>query len=103
MNLPHFNLSGSPESLRYGERLRPVRDWFALLGVLGVLLLLGVGWSAYTYVAVKQGEIIGNAPATEHLPVSRASLQSVEDLFAARAQEAAKYTSGAYTFVDPAK
>jgi hypothetical protein len=103
MNLPNLHFSGSPDSLKYGERLRPMRDWFALMGVLAVLLLIGIAWSAYTYGAVQRGEIIGNTPAGPDMSVNRASLQSVESLFDTRAAEAEKYKSGAYTFVDPAK
>jgi hypothetical protein len=87
----------------YGAQLKPLRDWFVILALLGVLLLVGTLWSAYTFVAVKQGDVVGTAPPVHTPGVTDASIQSVQDLFLQRAAEAEKYQSGSYSFVDPSK
>ena len=84
----------------YGERIRPARDWFVLLGISILLLLLGIGWNVFLF---NQFE---NAPATSNSVVApaqqnaSASITKVQTIFQQRATEETNYQQN-YHFVDP--
>lgn len=88
---------------RYGERLRPVRDWLVILACIAALTLASAVWNAWTFVRVANGDILGGAPPALPAPFSGASLQRLQNIFDARAAEEAKYTTGAYPFADPSQ
>lgn len=87
----------------YGARLRPYRDWFGMLVLLGLLLLAGTGLGAYTFVSVQRGEVIGTARPPVMQTLSNVSIQAVGELFTKRAGIADKYKNGTYTFIDPSR
>lgn len=90
-------------SFHYGMRLRPMRDWFILLALLVLLLLISVVWNAWYYESVR-----GEASAIDQSPTaapvfSQASVTQIQAIFADRANEEAKYQDHSYTFIDPSK
>ena len=90
-------------SYHYGMRLRPVRDWFILLGLFATLLAASALWNLWFYQGVRAGADV-TPPAGAVAPVfSQASLEALKAIFADRATEEDKYTSGAYSFIDPSR
>ncbi len=87
----------------YGTRLRPARDWFALILLVAVALIASVAWSVYTFRATISGE---NSPAVLVRPgasVNRTTFERMQQIFDTRAAEQEKYQSGAYSFPDPSR
>jgi hypothetical protein len=89
------------KTLRYGDRVRPFRDWLAVMCIVGVLLVASAGWSYLVFQKTSDGEILG-APTTALAPISTASLDTVRTVFDKRAAERMHYLSD-YRFVDPSK
>jgi hypothetical protein len=83
--------------LHYGAHLRPVRDWFVLLIIFVLFLLVSLAWNLWLFSQVTQGQQIGTASST---PDTQIPLDSVTTLFDSRAQERAHYQHD-YRFVDP--
>ena len=84
----------------YGQRIRPARDWFALLSVAIVLLIASVLWNLWLLKSVERGGTIGNEappPAFDAAPI-----ESVRALFEARSEEERRYRQE-YRFVDPSR
>jgi len=82
----------------YGDRLRPNRDWFALL-IVGALLLVGsLVWNAYLFTQLQNGKVIGSS-APVHT-ASTTSITAVQAVFKARAAEESNYQHS-YSFIDP--
>ena len=101
-NFP-FDFKHIKFSYHYGMRLRPVRDWFILLGLFVVLLIASALWNLWFYQQVRTSADAA-PPSAAALPVfSQASLEALKAIFADRAAEEAKYTEGAYTFIDPSR
>ncbi len=84
--------------LAYGDRINPVRDWFALLTISGILLCISVGWNIWLFSRVTSGETIGTATSTP--AETNLKLDSVQALFETRSAERSRYVS-TYRFVDP--
>ncbi len=84
---------------KYGPRIRPMRDWFAI--VLGSAVLLGVGLLAdlWLFTDVVRDEVPSTA-ATSTPAIEQAPLEQVHTLFEARAREEARYKDE-YHFIDP--
>jgi len=100
MNLPfHIDLSAKHQQ---DAGPNPSRDWLTLLGIVFVLLLASVGANVYLYHEALTGAPLGGkAPQTASLNTDLVT--QVESVFAARATEAGKYSSGGYSFIDPSK
>jgi hypothetical protein len=92
-----LNLGGATKYLKYGERVRPARDWYILLVIFSVMLGVSVAWNLWLFGQVTQGEVIGN---TVTAPSAEIQLTEVKTLFDQRATERSRYTSQ-YRFVDP--
>lgn len=92
-NLSSFKLPS------YGDRPRPLRDWFILVSLGAILLGLSVGWNAWQFVRVTEGQTIGEAVPQTIAPAA-ASLEGVRSVFQNRAAEEARYRTE-YRFVDP--
>jgi hypothetical protein len=87
--------------IEYGEDIRPVRDWLALLGLLAVLLLASVAWNVWTYYDVASGGTFGGTNTTAPA-INTDSFSAAQAVFGARATEEGNYRS-VYHFVDPSK
>ncbi len=85
---------------RYGEHVRPLRDWFILVSIVGILLLVSGVWSYVVYYQFTNETDI-KTMATP-LKVNTASLTTVRTVFEKRAVERAHYLSD-YHFVDPSR
>lgn len=84
-------------SFRYGDRLQPVRDWFVLVTIGVILLLMSLAWNTWLFSRVTNGEAIGTATSTPALTTT--SIDSVTALFQKRADIETQYKNG--HFVDP--
>jgi hypothetical protein len=101
MKLPSLtHVTRSLHALQYGERVRPYRDWMAVITLAGILLILSAGWSYVLFRQVSAGSNLGNVSAPTHL--NTATLETVRAVFEKRAEEQAHYLSD-YHFVDPAR
>jgi hypothetical protein len=102
MNLG-FDAAAIEKRVAYGDRLRPYRDWFILLGAGALLFLASFALNVWFFLRIASGESLGgNAPQAPSTAFNAAPLQSVDALFTDRAAEAAKYQSQ-YPFVDPSR
>jgi len=105
MSLDLKNLPGQfVKHLSYGKRVAPRRDWFILLSVVLLLLAASGLYNFWVYTQVKSGSsingVVASAPGSGF---DASALAKVKDIFTLRAAEQAKYTSGAYSFIDPSK
>lgn len=89
--------------LTYGERLKPERDWFVLLWISAGLLVASIGWNAWLYHQIESGAVIGNSTVKPAAVFNKTSVTNVQNIFTDRASEEARYTTGAYNFIDPSK
>lgn len=99
MKTPLPSLGKGLKGFRYGEALRPARDWFVLLGIGCFLFLASLAWNLWQFSRVTSGEGIGNGEP----PLSTGSgltMEPVTELFRKRAEERSRYL-GEYRFVDP--
>lgn len=82
----------------YGNRPRPSRDWFAILTVATLLIVLSIGWNLWLLRSVERGGVIGNeAPATSF---DARPIEEIRAVFESRSLEELKYRQQ-YRFVDP--
>lgn len=77
----------------------PQKDWFFLLVVGGVGLILSAGWNLYVFSELASGKSLGG---TLQKPKVTQSVQitDVQQVFKSRAIERDHYQND-YTFVDP--
>ena len=87
--------------LSYGGRLNPARDWFILLALTTIALILIVGWSVGAFQTVVNGGVLGGAVTSSPPVISQTSIDALRTLFSDRAVEEMNYASGAYRFTDP--
>lgn len=90
-----FSLKSS-KSFRYGDRLRPGRDWLVLLSLFLIALAISLAYNLWTFSRITKGQKIGDAAVTTPAQIK---LDQVKTLFEARAAERARY--GSDRFVDP--
>jgi hypothetical protein len=103
MNFSHLltQVTNAFRSVRYGDRMNPVRDWHWVISIAFVLLIASAGWSYAVFENTSSGELLGaNAQALP--PITTASLEAVRTVFDARAAARAHYLSD-YHFVDPSR
>lgn len=99
MKIPsNFDYKSALAKVSYGDRPRPVRDWFAVLGTFALLVGLSIGWNLWLLrQAEREAETTAAAPAAAF---DAAPIESARAVFAERAAQAENYRSG-YRFVDP--
>lgn len=83
--------------LKYGQRIRPVRDWLVLLAAFAFFLLASLAWNLWEFSQATQGNKIGSENAQ---PPVQIKLDQVKALFGERAAEQTRYIQE-YKFVDP--
>ncbi len=99
MTMP-FDMGSLLKKVSYGPRIRPTRDWLAILSVAGTLVVASIGWNLWLLRSVGQGGVIGNQSppaAFDETPI-----ESVRAVFESRAEEEARYADE-YRFVDPSR
>ncbi|MDB5189146.1 MAG: hypothetical protein JWL82_103 [Parcubacteria group bacterium] len=85
----------------YGARVRPLRDWIAIVSVALLLLIVSAGWSAYVFQTTSGNESTQpSAPVTSS--AAGAPIDTVRAIFERRAVEKSHYLSD-YHFVDPSR
>lgn len=100
MNVPHTDFSGIAKRFSYGDRLKPFRDWFVMLGIASVLVVGSVVWNVVIFFRAVDGEAIGTAEVRQREIFDEEAVGRVESAFTKRAEEEARYR-GTYQFVDP--
>ena len=89
--------------IAYGPHVRPVRDWFALLGI-GMVLLVGILlYNVWMFDRLASGNVIGTQIISTPSLFNRSSLDAIQKVFADRSAEETKYLNGTYTFSDPSQ
>lgn len=83
----------------YGEKIRPVRDWFILLGMGLVILVITIGWNMWSFLRLLDGQPFGQVQSPES-SYDLSSLEKVEAVFGTRKMEEDRYRND-YRFVDP--
>ncbi len=89
--------------LRIFSRIDPARDWIALIALACMAFGVGIVWNAWAFDTVANGGTIGTAPIEKAPIFDKSSLTTINEIFATRAQEEAKYVSGVYRFADPSQ
>jgi hypothetical protein len=89
--------------LRSGVAMDPVRDWLVLLTLGGLVLASIIVWNVWAFDTVARGGAIGGPPPKATPIFDSASLETIRSIFETRAQEEAKYLTGAYRFADPSQ
>ncbi len=85
-------------AVRYGEDLRPVRDWLVLLALAGTIFVGSVLVNVWTFVRVIEGKPVGLDAAESSKDAD--AIQAAKKLFEERRAEEGRYKSE-YQFVDP--
>lgn len=85
-------------AIEYGEVLRPVRDWFVLLTIAGLLVLLSSAWNVWVFLETGRGDSPG--AQMEATGGSVNVIERAQALFEERRIENARYRTE-YQFVDP--
>jgi len=98
--MKNFSFSKYSQFFHYGDRVRPTRDWFVLITIAFVLLLVSVGWNIWIFVELANGQSLGPVPVARHTPIPTISVTSVQEVFKERAAEETNYQNN-YHFVDP--
>jgi len=84
---------------RYGDRLRPLRDWWIIVVVGFVLLVGSAGWSYWLFQMTSNEETVAG-PAAPAPQVKTNSLDAIQAIFGTRTTERTHYLTD-YHFVDP--
>ena len=101
MTLPTLaSVSTLLRRFRYGDTLRPERDWLMMLALLLSLLALSVAWNTWFFLSVVADEESGRHPVEAADPIDRAMLSEERALLEAHALEEARYKTE-YRFTDP--
>ncbi len=81
----------------------PSRDWLFLLISSIMVLLSIVVWNVWAFDTVASGGTIGTTPTSIAPIFDQSSLETIHTIFAERAAEEEKYTSGVYQYADPSQ
>lgn len=98
--MKNIELGSLLKKFSYGPRVRPARDWFVLLSITIILLIVSVLWNLWLLKSVERGGTIGNEappPAFDAAPI-----EAVRTLFQSRSEEEARFRQE-YRFVDPSR
>lgn len=90
---------GTLSFLRYGNRLRPARDWLVMLGFATLIFIASVAANVYFFMQVSGGEILGGGSVSK---LEAPPLEEAHALFTSRVEESVRYRSE-YSFIDPSR
>lgn len=99
MKLPTLNIAGIQSHFSYGKRVMPVRDWFVLIGLACVLLVVSALWNGFIFYKTAQGEPL-TLSATPVEKVDMHETAPVTSIIEKREQKRRAYEAGPL-FVDP--
>ncbi len=102
MNFSRF-ISSFVQRMRAGAHQDPVRDWLALITLSAIALAGIIVWNVWAFDTVARGGTIGAPPPAAPQVFNRASLDAIQTIFRERAEEEAKYATGAYRYADPSQ
>lgn len=91
------------QRMRGGIHQNPVRDWFVIITLSSLVLIGIVAWSLWTFDTVTKGGIIGSSTTSSPPIFNNSSLSEAHKVFAGRADEAKKYETGEYKYIDPSQ
>lgn len=81
----------------------PVRDWFVLISLSGIVFIAVIVWHIWAFDIVAGGGTLGSGGQNAQVPFDSSSLSAIHSIFENRATEAAKYQTGVYRFADPSQ
>jgi hypothetical protein len=87
-------------ALKYGNVIRPHRDWLILLTISLIVFVGSAVWNAWLFNKVIRGEFLGDAPEVAPLQTLD-TLETVKDVLEERRVKELFYRVGS-SFVDPA-
>lgn len=96
----NFKLTKSSGAHHVRKPLNPRRDWFVLLGIASVLLLVSIAGNLWYFNLAMQDRTIGDGVLNGE--EQALNLDSTRALFSERAAERARYVDG-YGFTDPSR
>ncbi len=99
----NFSTENIVRKIKYGNRLRPSRDWLILIAGAALALISIVTWTTFNFLRVVDGPSVVDTAQNKSVIVDNVAMQEVRQIFDTRAMEQAKYESGEYTFADPSK
>ncbi len=86
----------------YGEQIKPIRDWFLVLGISCVVLLVSVAWNVFLFHQLESAKstIVQQEAAAQ--PGLGDAVARIQSIFQDRATEEGNYEK-LYHFVDPSQ
>lgn len=81
----------------------PVRDWYVLIRLSAIALLGIIVFHVWAFDTVARGGTLGGRAPSTPVAIDDSSLTKIRTIFADRAGEASKYTSGTYKYADPSQ
>lgn len=81
----------------------PDRDWLILISLSTLLLAAVIVWNVWMLRTAVKGGVIGSSATSNTATFNQSSLDTIHTVFANRAAEEEKYTTGTYSFSDPSQ
>ncbi len=98
-----MNIFNRVNSLFKRSNGNPMRDWLGLLTCSAIALVGIVVWNMWAFDTISQGGVIGTPANSSPAVFSGSSLDTINTIFASRADEEAKYRTGVYNYADPSQ
>ena len=86
----------------YGDQIKPMRDWFLVLGISCGVLLLSVAWNVFLFHQLESAKsaVVQQEAVTQ--PGLGDAVTQIQSIFQDRATEEGNYEK-LYHFVDPSQ
>ncbi len=81
----------------------PLRHWFVLLTLSGLILASIIVWNAWAFDTVASGGVIGDTATTTPAAFDPAAIDTLHAIIQSRAAEEEKYMTGIYRYADPSQ
>lgn len=91
------------QRIRSKAHAEPLRDWVILSAITVVILAGVVTWNLWTFGAITGPSSIEELSADTRPALSPSALNTIQNIFEARAAEEARYETGVYSFSDPSQ
>jgi hypothetical protein len=86
----------------YGDQIKPMRDWFLVLGISCVVLLLSVAWNIFLFHQLESAKSAAVQQEAATQPGLGDAVVQIQSIFQDRATEEGNYGK-LYHFVDPSQ